>query len=315
MRIAWPGLGGARIAVFAPWRLPASPRPHRRSARRARSCDRRAAASPSAARSPPSSGPPDTDAFFNYTDYEHNALRSVRLRVLGEWRLPSRLVAARGGPHRERADAGCARRCTCAGARGPRRDLDIQAGPHPARRRRVCPARLRARQPADRHAARLSIPDLAAARRAAAHGRRSAAYARPRLAAVVPARRADARRAGIPLVSGSQLGHRRRGAPRRLPRGCSPRALTRGAAAVPVVRETNDGHILVGPRRRHGSCRDSTLGALGPARALARADASSRCSRRRAHGAVQSLVGTDGEFGWGHCSSAANGSAAVFRCR
>ncbi len=32
-------------------------------------------------------GPRDTSAFFNYTDYEHNALRVVRLRLFGEWRL------------------------------------------------------------------------------------------------------------------------------------------------------------------------------------------------------------------------------------
>jgi hypothetical protein len=33
----------------------------------------------------------DADAFFNYTDYEHNALRLVRLRLLGEWRIRARL--------------------------------------------------------------------------------------------------------------------------------------------------------------------------------------------------------------------------------
>ncbi len=31
-------------------------------------------------------GRSDRDAFFNYTDYEHNALRTVRARLLGEWR-------------------------------------------------------------------------------------------------------------------------------------------------------------------------------------------------------------------------------------
>ena len=32
-------------------------------------------------------GPRDDDAFFNYTDYERNALRLVRIRLFGEWRL------------------------------------------------------------------------------------------------------------------------------------------------------------------------------------------------------------------------------------
>lgn len=35
--------------------------------------------------------PPDADAYFNYTDYEHHALRTVRVRILGEWRAAARL--------------------------------------------------------------------------------------------------------------------------------------------------------------------------------------------------------------------------------
>lgn len=37
-------------------------------------------------------GSADEIAFFNYTDYEHNALRMVRLAVAGEWRPTSRLA-------------------------------------------------------------------------------------------------------------------------------------------------------------------------------------------------------------------------------
>ena len=36
-------------------------------------------------------GPRDHIAFFNYTDYEHNALRLARLRLLGEWRPVARV--------------------------------------------------------------------------------------------------------------------------------------------------------------------------------------------------------------------------------
>ena len=35
-------------------------------------------------------GPTDDDAFFNYTDYEHNALRIARLRLMGEGRIAPR---------------------------------------------------------------------------------------------------------------------------------------------------------------------------------------------------------------------------------
>ena len=36
-------------------------------------------------------GPRDTTAFFNYSDYERNLLRIVRLRLFGEWRTATRL--------------------------------------------------------------------------------------------------------------------------------------------------------------------------------------------------------------------------------
>jgi len=36
-------------------------------------------------------GPEDDDAFFNYTDYERNALRILRLRLFSEWRIAARL--------------------------------------------------------------------------------------------------------------------------------------------------------------------------------------------------------------------------------
>jgi hypothetical protein len=39
--------------------------------------------------------PEDTQTFFNYTDYEHDALRTVRGRLLGEWRF-ARQVALLG---------------------------------------------------------------------------------------------------------------------------------------------------------------------------------------------------------------------------
>ena len=35
-------------------------------------------------------GPVDDEAFFNFTDYEHNALRVARIRLMGEWRIAPR---------------------------------------------------------------------------------------------------------------------------------------------------------------------------------------------------------------------------------
>ena len=34
-------------------------------------------------------GPADTDAFFNFTNYDQNALRAAQVRLVGEWRLSS----------------------------------------------------------------------------------------------------------------------------------------------------------------------------------------------------------------------------------
>jgi hypothetical protein len=49
-------------------------------------------------------GPADAIAFFNYTDYEHNALRLARVRLYGEWRL-SRVVSFIGEVRTEDTDS------------------------------------------------------------------------------------------------------------------------------------------------------------------------------------------------------------------
>lgn len=41
-------------------------------------------------------GPADKDAFFNYTDYDQNALRVARLRLFGEWRAVADRVSVVG---------------------------------------------------------------------------------------------------------------------------------------------------------------------------------------------------------------------------
>jgi hypothetical protein len=48
--------------------------------------------------------PRDDTAFFNYTDYEHDALRTVRARLLGEWR-PATQLAVLGELRAENRDS------------------------------------------------------------------------------------------------------------------------------------------------------------------------------------------------------------------
>jgi hypothetical protein len=48
--------------------------------------------------------PKDTDAFFNYTDYERDALRIARLRIFGQWQI-ARPLALVGEARTENADA------------------------------------------------------------------------------------------------------------------------------------------------------------------------------------------------------------------
>ena len=48
--------------------------------------------------------PKDNDAFFNYTDYERDALRIARLRIFGQWQI-ARPLALVGEARTENADA------------------------------------------------------------------------------------------------------------------------------------------------------------------------------------------------------------------
>ena len=96
------------------------------------------------------SGRATTSAFFNYTDYERNALRLARLRLFGEWRAGRRLSLV-GELRTENADErrGC-RRSTSGGGRWPSRDLVVQAGRIPPVIGAFAAARLRPRQRRDR---------------------------------------------------------------------------------------------------------------------------------------------------------------------
>ncbi len=72
-------------------------------------------------------GPEDTTGFFNYTDYEGNALRVARARLFGEWRLAS-WISLVGELRTEGADGLDASAAFARLRPWPRRALTVQVG-------------------------------------------------------------------------------------------------------------------------------------------------------------------------------------------
>ena len=106
----------------------------------------------------------DELAWFNYTDYEHNTMRLVRLGVTTNIRLNDRVSFLRE-VRSENSDAIHPYALYARVRPWKDRAIDIQAGPHSAHLRRLCATRVCERQSADRLPAGLSISDLTAARR------------------------------------------------------------------------------------------------------------------------------------------------------
>ena len=164
-------------------------------------------------------GSRDDVAFFNYTDYEHNALRMFRVSLSGMWRPVARLAVPRGAPVGGRAATSSPTRSTSASGRGRAAPLDIQAGRIPPVFGAFGRRSYGARQSADRLSPRLPVPDVAAAGRHAGDRRRSAGHAGARLARELPRRR-DRRGPGRAARHRLPLGHGgRRRARRRAARG------------------------------------------------------------------------------------------------
>ncbi len=186
----------------------------------------------------------DTDgAWFNYTDYEHNALRLFRAGLTADVRLTDRVsilteirsengdsikpyaLYVRVRPWRDRPDRYSGRT-------------------HPADLRRIRAARIRRGQSADRLSARLPISDGGPPGCAAGIDRGCAAHAGARMAAELSHRIArDC--AGHAAHHGVSVGHRRAGARRarvvecqrgrhqRQPRPIRARATTTAASRSP----------------------------------------------------------------------------------
>ena len=240
-------------------------------------------------------GKRDPDAFFNYTDYDHDAFRTVRLRLFGEWRLPVRL-ALLGEFRTENQDSAEAAALYLRWRPWAGRDFDVQAG---------------------------RIPPVVGAFARHAYGRDNPLIGTPLAYQYLTSLRPDALpitvddllrmrgrgwrpayplgaqslSAGIPLITAS---HWDTGLEARvgLNRVELSGAFTRGAAAVPVVRETNDGHswsgrmavslvpgLTVGLSGQRGQWLERSVLALVPIDARDRS--------------AQWIVGTDGELGRG----------------
>ena len=229
--------------------------------------------------------------FFNYTDYEHSALRHAAARHHGGLQGRRPHLVARRDTH--------ARMST----RSSPYALYVRIRPwtnaqlrHPGRARaadlrRVRAPHLRHRQPADRLSARLPVPDVAPARRAAGQRRRAAAHARPRLAVEfsdrqrrrrIAACRWSARSAGTPGVQvHARQRHGRRDRRRSRPARCRIRWFTTTTAAS----------------SSRGASRCTRRPASSPARRAARGPFVTNTAARGAVG-----DGHDGEFtqtAWG----------------
>ena len=76
----------------------------------------------------PTFGDSDDVAYFNYTDYEHNALRMFRAALSASWRPAEPRHLRRRGPHRGLRSSCGPTPPTCASGRGVDHAFDIQAG-------------------------------------------------------------------------------------------------------------------------------------------------------------------------------------------
>jgi hypothetical protein len=241
-------------------------------------------------------GKQDTDAFFNYTDYDHDAFRTVRLRLLGQWRLPAR-ISLLGELRTENQDRADAAALYVRWRPWARRNFDIQAG---------------------------RIPPVVGAFARHAYGRDNPLIGTPLAYQYLTSLRPDALpitvddllrmrargwrpsypsgaqslRAGIPLISSSRwdTGVEAHLALKRIELSG---ALTRGAAAVPVVRETNDGRSWSG-RAAISPIPGLTLGFSGERGKWVENGVLAFLPASERQRSIQSLLATDLEYGRGH---------------
>jgi hypothetical protein len=241
-------------------------------------------------------GRPDTTAFFNYTDYEHNALRLARLRLLGEWRVRARLSVL-GEVRTENVDGVQVAALYVRWQPFAGRDFDLQAG---------------------------RIPPVIGAFARRAYGRDNLVIGEPLAYQYLTSLRPDA----LPARTSDLLRMRGRGWEPSFPIGSTAAApgiplvassrwdtgveahsrvgwlelagaITRGSPAVPVVRDTNDGREWSG-RAAVDLPSGVTVGVSGARGQWVDAGALALVPADRRSASRQTVAGADLEVGRGH---------------
>jgi hypothetical protein len=240
--------------------------------------------------------PEDDEAFFNYTDYERDALRMARLRLFTQWRVarPLSLVAE---VRTENADALEVSALYARWRPIDAYEIDIQIG---------------------------RIPPVIGAFARRAYGRDNLVIGLPLAYQYLTSLRPDALPAtvddllrmrgrgwrpsypigsqtvetGVPLVSATRWDT---GVEARWRTGWVEvaGAFTRGAPAVPVVEETNDGHQWSGRAAVHLPA-GVTVGVSGARGEWIEDEALALLPENRRDESAQSLIGVDFEAGLGH---------------
>jgi hypothetical protein len=240
--------------------------------------------------------PRDDEAFFNYTDYERDALRMARLRLFGQWRVAPP-VSVIGEIRTENADALDVAALYVRWRPLSTHEFDIQAG---------------------------RIPPVVGSFARRAYGRDNLVIGLPLAYQYLTSLRPDALPAtvddvlrmrgrgwrpafpigsqaiepGVPLVSSTRWDT---GVEARWRTGLVEMAgaLTRGAPAVPVVRETNDDYQWSGRVAVHVPA-GLTLGISGARAAWIEDDVLALMPAARRGDRGQTVVGADVELGLGH---------------
>jgi hypothetical protein len=243
-----------------------------------------------------SAAPRDDEAFFNYTDYERDTFRMARVRLFGQWRIapPVSLI---GEVRSENADALEVSALYLRWRPLPAREFDVQIG---------------------------RIPPVVGAFARRAYGRDNLVIGLPLAYQYLTSLRPDALPAsvddllrmrgrgwrpsfpigsqsiapGIPLVSATRWdtgveAHWRTGWLE------TAAAFTRGAPAVPVVRETNGGRQWSGRAAVHLPV-GMTLGVSGARGKWIEDGVLAFLPEERREHSTESVIGTDVEYGAGH---------------
>lgn len=238
---------------------------------------------------------PDHEAYFNYTDYDHDALRLLRIRLFGEWRASDRLSLV-GELRTENTDAISAAALYVRWRPSTTHDLFVQVG---------------------------RIPPVFGSFGLHAYGRDNLVIGQPLAYQYLTSLRPDALpgtiddllrmrgrgwqptftvgsatlRPGVALLSASRWDTGVSATWRNAHLDLAG-ALTRGAPSIPVVRDRNDGLMWAGRMAAHLPA-GVTIGLSGARGQWIEDEVLAVVSNGARPPAAQSVVGTDFELGLG----------------